>query len=102
MMKPTNIEAWMRSRGELINAVTSLGFPEELGNAIVKNLGSPKAMDRMTVYLQNVKPKSAELVVDEMLAICSEIENWRNRKESQEANAAYNMVLRYGLTDEEE
>ena len=29
---------------------------------------------RMISYLENVKPKSAELVVDEMLAISSEID----------------------------
>ena len=32
-------------------------------------------------------------VVDEMLAIRAEIENWRSRKESQEANAKYNEML---------
>ena len=92
---------WEYSRNNLMNAVRALGFPEELGEAIVKNLGSPKAMDRMRAYLENVKPKSAELVVDEMLAICSEIETWRDKKESQEANATISTFLRYGLTDED-
>ncbi len=32
-------------------------------------------------------------LVDEMLAICSEIEAWRNKKASEEANAAYNEYL---------
>ena len=87
-------EIWKRSRGELIQAVKTLGFPEALGNEIAKNLGSPKAMDRMTVYLKTVKPRKAELVVDEMLAIKSEIEEWRKVKTSREASAHY-YEMRY-------
>ena len=100
-MSSSNTE-WTDTKNILVREMVNLGFPEQLGEAVAKNLGSPNAMQRMLVYLREVKPKSVELVVDEMLAICSEIENWRDRKESQEANAAYNMVLRYGLTDEEE
>ena len=88
-----------------MTAIRSLGFPDELGEACVKNLGSPKAMDRMATFLMNVKPSSVELVVDEMLAIRSQIEAWRARKDSLEANARYNEVLNYGLgndDDEEE
>jgi len=92
---------WRHSRDRLLEAVRSLGFPDDLGNAIVKNLGSPKAMDRMTVYLENIKPKKAELVVDEMLAIMSDIEAWRERKASREANAAYNDIMYYGLDNDE-
>ena len=91
---------WLRSSEKLISAIVSLGFPEELGKAVAKNLGSPKAMDRMTTYLDNVKPRKAELVVDEMLGIMSEIGSWRDRKESQEANAAYNEIMYHGLLDE--
>ena len=50
-------------------------------------------MQRMISYLQNVKPKKAELIVDEMLAICSEIDAWKKKKENQEANARYNEYL---------
>lgn len=92
-----NQREWIRSRDRLIGAMMKLGFPEELGVEVVKNLGSPKAMERMISYLVNVKPKKAELVVDEMLAIREEIEAWREKKESQRANAAYNDILYYGL-----
>ena len=88
---------WIRARDELVRAIKDLGFPEELGNEIAKNLGSPKAMQRMTSYLYHVKPKKAELVVDEMLAIRGEIETWREKKESEEANARYNEVLNDGF-----
>ncbi len=92
---------WTRSRNRLVASVASLGFPEELGEAIAGNLGSPKAMERMIAYLDNVKPRSEELVVDEMLAICSEIDAWRKKKASEEANAVYNEILNRGFGDEE-
>ena len=39
--------------------------------------------------------------MDEMLAICSEIDAWRDKKASEEANARYNEILYYGLGTEE-
>ena len=95
-----NKRRWLFSRDNLMTAIKSLGFPDELGEAIVKNLGSPKAMDRMTSYLMNVKPTTPELVVDEMLAIRSEIEAWRAKKDSEDANAKYNEMLYYGFGDD--
>ena len=32
-----------------------------------------------------------------MLSICSDIERWRDKKESERANAKYNEVLYFGL-----
>ena len=92
---------WTRAKDQLVSAVTQLGFPQELGEQVAIQLGSPKAMHRMTVYLYNVRPQTAELVVDEMLAICSEIEAWRSKKEAEEANARYNEMLYYGLGGDE-
>ncbi|MBR4992710.1 MAG: hypothetical protein IKY04_00520 [Lachnospiraceae bacterium] len=91
---------WARSRDELIAAVKKLGFPEDLGLQIAKELGSPKAMERMLAYLYYVKPRSAELIVDEMLAINSDIDAWRKKKASEEANARYNEILNFGLGDD--
>ena len=93
---------WQISYEELSSAMISLGFTEALGTLVAKNLGSPKAIRRMTSYLYNVKPKSEELIVDEMLAIMSEIAAWKEKKVSEEANAAYNMMLYYGLWNEED
>ena len=81
----------------MMDAMRNLGFPEALGDELVKNLRSPKAMDRMTSYLNNVKPKKAELVVDEMIAICSDIIRWKDKKELEQANAKYNEILYFGL-----
>jgi len=84
---------WISAYNELVDTIVSLGFRSDLADAIAKNLGSPKSMNRMTSYLVNVKPKKEELIVDEMLAILSDIERWRDKKESEEANASYNEYL---------
>ena len=88
---------WIIAKGRMMDAMRNLGFPEALGDELVKNLRSPKAMDRMTSYLNNVKPRKAELVVDEMLAICSDIVRWKDKKELEQANAKYNEILYFGL-----
>ena len=93
---------WVRAKDLLVDAIVGLGFPEELGEQVAKMLGSPKAMERMRAYLYNVKPKQAELIVDEALAICSDIERWRDKKAAEEANMRYNEILYYGLgTDQD-
>ncbi len=100
--RPDKREIWSRTRDKLVYEMTALGFDASLGQAIARQLGSPRAMERMLAYLYNVKPKKEELVVDEMLAICSDIAAWREKKASQRANAAYNDMLNYGLDIEEE
>ena len=100
--KHTNQKLWSRTRDDLVKAVVSLGFPAELGEACARQLGSPKAMERMISYLFYVKPESEELIVDEMLAISSEIDAWREKKAAEQANAKYNEMLYYGLTRDEE
>ena len=93
---------WNMSRDNLVSVIAELGFPAELGDAIARHLGSPKAIDRMAAYLQYEKPASDTVIVDEMLAIRAEIDAWREKKASQEANASYNELLWYGLEEEEE
>ncbi len=102
---------WLQAKTEMTQEMKQLGFQEALGELIARQLGSPAAIRRMTAYLRNVKPRNPELVVkprnpelvvDEMLAICSEIEAWKKKKESEAANAAYNELLRYGLGGEED
>ena len=93
---------WASTKDELVRAVESLGFPPQLGEVVARHLGSPKAMERMTAYLREVKPKSEELIVDEMLAIRSEIDAWREKKASEEANARYNEILNCGLGADED
>ena len=88
-----NQSLWSRTRDELVQAVTALGFLPELGEAIARHLGSPRAIQRMTAYLRSARPDDVELVVDEMLAIKSEIDAWKEKKTNEEANAVYNGML---------
>ena len=101
IMNPIQTQ-WTQSRDALIRAIIELGFPEELGDAIARHLGSPKAIDRMTAYLTYAQPKRAEDVVDEMLAIRSEIDAWKEKKDSQRASGQVNEMLWYGLSVDEE
>ena len=78
-------DEWSLARDELVRAVEELGFPGELGEAAARHLGSPKAMDRMRKYLYYVRPNTAEQIVDEMLSIRSEIDAWRERKNSRQS-----------------
>ena len=96
----SNHQIWARTRDELVSEIEHLGFPAELGEAIARHLGSPKAMERMIAYLRYVEPGSEELIVDEMLAIRSEVDAWREKKASEEANARYNEMLYYGLGED--
>ncbi|MBP3857502.1 MAG: hypothetical protein IK990_18025 [Ruminiclostridium sp.] len=89
-------------RDRLVSAVTALGYPEELGYEIAKHIGVPKGMERMISYLNYVRPNKVEMVVDEMISIRSEIDAWRDKKASQEANAAYTDMLNFGFGDDEE
>ena len=67
-------ESWRSTYRELIETIVHMGYPEEFGKAIAKNLGSEKTMRRMTAYLYSAKPRSAEEIADEMLAIMSDRE----------------------------
>ncbi|MBR6101017.1 MAG: hypothetical protein IKH78_09690 [Ruminococcus sp.] len=92
---------WSQTRDRLISALVSLGYPAELGNVIAEHIGSPKGMERMISYLCYVRPERVELIVDEMLAIKSDIDRWREKKECERANTVYNNVLNYGLDDDD-
>ena len=88
-----NHAEWTEAKNRLIKAVSSLGFPPEFGEVMARQLGSPKAIDRMTSYVYQAKPRTEEMLVDEMLAICTEINAWREKKESQMAQEKYNAYL---------
>ena len=91
-----------RVREQLVSQIQRMGYPRELGEAIAKGLGGEKSMRRMLGYLQSAKPRSAEEIVDEMLAIQSDVRSWVKKKEAEEANMAYNQLLWNGLGTEDE
>ena len=86
-------KVWALARKDLAAAVASVGFPEELADLLARQLKSPKAMDRMTSYIYQAQPKNMEAIADEMLAICAEIETWRQKKEGNAARESYNAWL---------
>ena len=95
-MKTAHQRSWALSRNRLASAVSRLGYPEELADLLARQLGSPKAIDRMASYIDQAHPDSMEMIVDEMLAITSEIDAWREKKESEAAQSGYSAWLRSG------
>ena len=93
---------WVQSKERLVIAVTSLGYSAELAELMARELGSPKAIDRMTSYIRQARPRTEEMLVDEMLAIKGEIETWRAKKEAEEAQPSYNARLYYKKWEPEE
>ena len=77
-------------------------YPMEFGIAIANNLRTEKTMSRMIGYLRNAKPRSAEEIADEMLAIMEDRERWTKKKEAEYYNAKYNEMLYFGLGTEDE
>jgi len=94
-------ESWKAAYRDLLETLARMGYPVEFGKVIARNLGSEKTMRRMTAYLHSAKPRSAEEIADEMLAIMSDRDRWIEKKESEQANAAYNRLLNEGFQDQD-
>ena len=88
-----NQRAWAWSRDRLASAVSALGYPEEFADLLAKQLGSPKAIDRLASYIRQANPDSMEMIIDEMLAIRAEIDAWKEKKENREAQEGYSRWL---------
>ena len=56
----------------------------------------------MTAYLFRVKPRTMEMIVDEMLAIRADIDKWRDKKESEQAQAGITAWLNNPMRWEDE
>ena len=93
---------WTQARDRLVAAVTGIGFSAELAELMARQLGSPKAIDRMVSYIHQARPRTEEMLVDEMLAIKGEIDTWRKKKEAEEAQASYNARLYYSKLGEDD
>ena len=88
-----NQKAWAQARDQLASAVSSLGYPLEFADLLAKQLKSPKAVSRLTSWINLAHPDSVEMIVDEMLAIRAETDLWREKAESRKAQAGYNAWL---------
>ena len=89
-------------RKELIGTLVRMGYPSSFGEAIADNLRTEKPMRRMIGYLAQAKPRSAEEIADEMLAIMEDRQRWIRKKEAEYYNSRYNELLYYGLGEEED
>ena len=97
-----NQRRWAQARDRLADAFTASGFPPELADLMARQLKIPKAIDRMTAYVYQAHPRTVEMLADEMLAICAEIDAWREKKKSLEAQANYNAMLYLGFPGQED
>ena len=77
---------WCEARDNLRKAVTFLGYPSDLADLLSRELGSPRGIDRLTSYIHHAKPRSLEMIVDEMLAIKGQIETRREKSEEAQVS----------------
>jgi len=54
---------WAQARDRLASAVTAMGFPAEWAEVIARQLQSPKAIDRMTAYVRQARPRTEEMSI---------------------------------------
>lgn len=80
---------------KLISVIKGCGFPEELGMLVADTLKTEKAIKRMIAYVLAFKPTKAEDVADEMLAIQSDNEKWKDKKIAEYYNQKYNEWLNF-------
>ena len=53
---------WAQAKERLVAAVTGLGYSAELAELMARELGSPKAIDRMTFYTRQAHPCTEEML----------------------------------------
>lgn len=84
---------------ELYKALVEKGYPKELCREIAyKYLNTDYTATRMLGYLYRMTETPAvEVVVDEMIAILSDRNQFIKKKESEQAQAAISEIYRNGL-----
>lgn len=97
-MQKEKIKKW----NELTALLEKRGYPKEFGNLIARELNGEKSISRMIGYLNHEKKAKMEDIVDEMLAICSERDQWQQKKISEYYNGQYNELLLRGLNNKKE
>lgn len=91
-----------RARNNLISQMQRMGYPYEFAFLIAQELGSEKAMGKMSGFLRNAGPVRMEAVADEMVAILEDRQHWIEKKTAEYYNRKYNELLYYGLDSEDE
>ena len=83
---------------ELYKVLLTKGYPKELCAEIAyKNLNTDYTATRMLGYLYRYTEPRMEDVIDEMIAILSDREEFRKKKEMERTQAAINEIYRNGL-----
>lgn len=83
---------------ELYKLLLIKGYPKELCSEITYNiLNTDYTATRMLVYLYRYTEPRMEDVIDEMIAILSDREEFRKKKEMERTQAAINESYRNGL-----
>ncbi|MBQ1532047.1 MAG: hypothetical protein IIZ57_07915 [Solobacterium sp.] len=87
------MDAKKEAADKLISVLMRMGYPREFGALITQELHSEKMINRMTSYLLKAKPGRPEEIVDEMLAIKSDTEQWIRKKKAEYTNRKINEYL---------
>ena len=87
------MDAKKEAADKLISVLMRMGYPREFGALITQELHSEKMINRMTSYLLKAKPDRPEEIVDEMLAIKSDTEQWIRKKKAEYTNRKINEYL---------
>ena len=82
---------------QLYDIMVKRGYPENLCELVTRNLNTDFTVSRMIGYLSHYSYLPEVEVVDEMLAILSDRNEFIEKKESEKAQAAINDIYRYGL-----
>lgn len=83
---------------ELYKVLLTKGYPKEFCAEIAyKNLNTDYTATRMLGYLYRYTEPRLEDVIDEMIAILSDREEFRKKKEMERTQAAINEIYRNGL-----
>lgn len=82
---------------QLYDIMVKRGYPENLCELVTRNLNTDFTASRMIGYLSHYSYLPEVEVVDEMLAILSDRNEFIEKKESEKAQVAINDIYRYGL-----
>lgn len=86
---------------KLYKVLCERGYAPEFCELITRQLNTSWTANRMLGYLRHLPKLKEEDIVDEMLAILSDRDRIRQKKEMEQAQAAINEIYMYGLDADE-
>lgn len=91
-MKPRSEESI-----KLYHVMIEKGYPDEFCLQVTQNLNTDWTARRMMGYLSHYKKLPLEEVVDEMLSILSDRNRIMQKKDLEDINSKWNIILNEGL-----